>query len=106
MDTMFIPTENDFRRWMKEAVKELLDANAVKSPPENSPGEEMLLSRKEVAWMFHISLVTLHSWMKQGLPHHKQGGRVYFMRSEVLACLKQKQGNKASFSGKNPQNQK
>lgn len=104
MDTLFIPTENDFRRWMKEAVKELLDANAVKSPPDPSPEEEMLLSRKEVAWMFHISLVTLHSWMKQGLPHHKQGGRVYFIRSEVLAYLKQKQGNKASFSDKNPLN--
>ena len=61
MDTMFIPTENDFRCWMKKAVKELLDANAVKSPQDSSQEEEMLLSRKEVAWMSHISLVTLHS---------------------------------------------
>lgn len=97
MDKLFIPTENDFRRWMKEAVKELLDANAVKPPPASTPEEEMLLSRKEVAWMFHISLVTLHAWMKKGLPHHKQGGRVYFLRSEVMAYVKQKHGNKTQF---------
>jgi hypothetical protein len=101
MDTLFIPTENDFRRWMKEAVKELLDTNVVKPPPDSGVEEEMLLSRKEVAWMFHVSLVTLHSWTKKGLPHHKQGGRVYFIRSEVLAYLKQKKGNKAPFSENN-----
>ncbi|WP_406603628.1 helix-turn-helix domain-containing protein [Niabella agricola] len=40
--------------------------------------------------MFRISLVTLHDWMKRGLPFHKQGGRVYFIRSEVLEYVKQK----------------
>ena len=89
MDSLLIPNENDFRRWIKEAMKECL---------ENSPGqngllpdqslEEPLLSRKEIAGLFRISLVTLHDWMKRGLPSHKQRGRVYFLRKEVMDYLK------------------
>lgn len=91
MDALFIPNENDFRRWIREAVKECLENTPIKTPhPTNKPEEEPLITRKEVAYMFRISLVTLHEWMKQGLPFHKQGGRVYFLRSEVMDYLKQK----------------
>jgi len=92
MDTLFIPNENDFRRWIREAVKECLENTPVKSALQpDQPQEEPLLTRKEIAGIFRISLVTLHDWMKRGLPSHKQGGRVYFLRSEVMAYLKQKQ---------------
>lgn len=90
MDSFFIPNENDFRRWIKEAVKECLENAPVTRGHPDDPTEEPLLSRKEVAGLFRISLVTLHDWMKKGLPSHKQGGRVYFLRSEVLNYLKQK----------------
>lgn len=91
MDTLFIPNENDFRRWIREAVKECLENTPIKTPTSaNKTEEESLITRKEVAYMFRISLVTLHEWMKQGLPFHKQGGRVYFLRSEVMDYLKQK----------------
>ena len=53
-------------------------------------GAEPLLSRKEIAFFLDISLVTLHDWMRRGLPSHKQRGRVYFMRSEVLQYIKMK----------------
>ena len=89
MDTLYIPNENDFRRWIKEAVLESLEkANAknLSAPPSE---EEPLLSRKEVAAIFRISLVTLHDWMNRGLPCHKQRGRVYFIRSEVMDYVKQ-----------------
>lgn len=89
MDTLFIPTESDFRRWIRDAVKECLENASVKSAQPAQPGEEPLLTRKEIAGMFRISLVTLHDWMKRGLPFHKQGGRVYFLRSEVLDYVKQ-----------------
>jgi hypothetical protein len=94
MDTLFIPNENDFRRWIREAMKECLETMPLKttSAPTKSE-EEPLLTRKEVAYIFRISLVTLHEWMKQGLPSHKQGGRVYFLRSEVMAYIKQKSHN-------------
>ncbi|HWV64763.1 helix-turn-helix domain-containing protein [Chitinophaga sp.] len=90
MDTLFIPNEQDFRRWIKEAVKECLENEAVKNTPSDLRGEEPLLTRKEIAGIFRISLVTLHDWMKRGLPFHKQGGRVYFLRSEVMEYVKQK----------------
>ena len=94
MDALFIPNENDFRRWIREAMKECLETMPVKTlAPDQRPEEEPLLTRKEVAHIFRISLVTLHEWMKQGLPSHKQGGRVYFLRSEVMAYLKQKSRN-------------
>ena len=90
MDTLFIPNENDFRRWIREAVKECLENTPVKTglQPDQSQ-EELLLTRKEIAGIFRISLVTLHDWMKRGLPCHKQRGRVYFLRSEVLDYVKQ-----------------
>lgn len=91
MDTLFIPNENDFRRWIKEALKECLETSDLKSVPTDDPHQEMLMTRKEIAGIFRISLVTLHDWMKRGLPFHKQRGRVYFLRSEVLAYVKQKQ---------------
>lgn len=90
MDTLFIPNENDFRRWIREAVKECLENTSLKSAiGADQPQEEPLLTRKEVAGIFRISLVTLHDWMKRGLPCHKQGGRVYFLRSEVMGYVKQ-----------------
>ena len=88
MDTLFIPNENDFRRWIKEAVQEGLEKAAVKSTLAAPIEEEPLLSRKEIASLFRISLVTLHDWMNRGLPCHKQRGRVYFIRSEVMENVK------------------
>lgn len=92
MDTLFIPNENDFRRWIKEAVQEALDKTAAKTLSAPPTEEEPLLSRKEVAGIFRISLVTLHDWMNRGLPCHKQRGRVYFIRSEIMEYVKQNRG--------------
>lgn len=94
MDTLFIPNEHDFRRWIKEAVKECINELPEKEAVQN-PDEEPLLTRKEIAGLFRVSLVTINKWKKAGLPSHKQGGRVYFLRSEVIAYLKQKKGMKA-----------
>jgi hypothetical protein len=87
METFFIPTENDFRRWIKEAVKESLKDSLPKeiSIPENG---EPLLTRKEIAGKLRISLVTLTDWVKRGLPSHKQRGRVYFIYSEVMDYIR------------------
>ena len=89
MDSLFIPNENDFRRWIREEVLECLQKPTIKSSvlPSQSQ-EEPLLSRKEIAGIFRISLVTLHDWMKRGLPSHKQRGRVYFLRTEVMDYVK------------------
>jgi hypothetical protein len=88
MDTLFIPNENDFRKWIREAVKECLENTPLKSAHPDQSQEESLLTRKEIAGIFRISLVTLHDWMNRGLPCHKQRGRVYFIRSEVMEYVK------------------
>ncbi len=97
METLYIPTENDFKKWIKEAVQECLDGSeGIDS--SKSTKEEPLLNRKEIARLLRISLVTLTNWMKRGLPFHKQRGRVYFMRSEVINYIKQNQIRQPKFN--------
>jgi hypothetical protein len=86
METLFIPTENDFKKWVKEAVRECLSETLIS--PRNDLVEEKLLNRKEIAQQLRISLVTLTDWMKRGLPYHKQRGKVYFVSSEVMSYIK------------------
>ena len=46
------------------------------------------LTRRQVAEMFAISLVTVNEWRKKGiLKAYKIGNRVYFKRNEVEAAL-------------------
>jgi hypothetical protein len=60
MDALFIPNENDFRRWIREAVKECLENTSVKSALQpDHPQEEALLTRKEIAGIFRISRKTV-----------------------------------------------
>lgn len=101
MDSFFIPNESDFRRWIREALQEYLENSPAKSARSEPPQEEPLLTRKEIAGIFRISLVTLHDWMNRGLPCHKQRGRVYFIRSEVMDYVKR--NRRKSF--RNAQNQ-
>ena len=85
MEALFIPNENDFKKWVKEAVQEYFQsALPQKSVTEEKEKENDLISRKEVAKLLQVSLVTLTDWMKRGLPYHKQRGRVYFIKSEIL----------------------
>jgi hypothetical protein len=87
METFYIPTENDFRKWIKEAINECLENSLLKNVTSNEAPEE-LLSRKEISKKLRISLVTLTDWVKRGLPSHKQRGRVYFIQSEVMEYIK------------------
>jgi hypothetical protein len=87
METLFIPNENDFKRWIKEAVKEFFH-EAVVPGNENKANEDVFLNRKEIANFLRISLVTLNDWVNRGLPSHKQRGRVYFDKNEVKEYIK------------------
>ena len=90
METILIPVEKEIKQWMKEAMKEYFEE--TKSSHNNAmESTEPFVSRKEISTFLDISLVTLHDWMKRGLPFHKQRGRVYFMRSEVLEYIKMKE---------------
>ena len=45
METLFIPNENDFKRWIKEAVKDFLQ-EFTKKELKDEQNEEDLLNRK------------------------------------------------------------
>lgn len=89
METLFIPTENDFKKWVKDAVKEYMQEQ-FQQANSNQSDDEGLLNRKEIAKFLRISLVTLNDWIKRGLPSHPQRGRIYFDKNEVLDYIKEK----------------
>jgi len=68
---------------MKKFQKSYADSSKSNSNKE-------LLSRKEVAELLGISLVSVWKWSRQGVlkPHRIGGNKVYFLKSEVLASLK------------------
>jgi excisionase family DNA binding protein len=54
--------------------------------------DNQLMTRKEVAKMFDISLATLSSWCKKGkIPFKQLGNRVYFRKGDLLAKLEKLQ---------------
>lgn len=89
MSTIIVIQEEDIRRIIREVFLESLEQFKVDQTSADIP--EPLLGREEISAYLTISLVTLHAWMKQGLPYHKRGRRVYFLRSEVLAYLRKLQ---------------
>lgn len=90
METILIPVESEIKQWLKEAMNEYF-TEVNSNPKMIRELQEPLVCRKEIALFLNISLVTLHDWMKRGLPFHKQRGRVYFIQSEVLEHIKLKQ---------------
>ena len=99
MDTLFIPNENDFKRWIKEAVKDFLQEFTKKKLKEEH-NEEDLLNRKEIAKFLRVSLPTLTDWIKRGLPSHKPRGRVYFDKTEVIKYIKENKIGQLKFGSR------
>ena len=92
-------TEKDFRRWVKDAVKEYF-AETEKVESAVTLAEMPLYNRKEIAAFLRISLVTLTEWKKHGLPSHKQGGRIYFNKQEVSDYIKEKKMRQCGMGSK------
>jgi excisionase family DNA binding protein len=99
METLFIPNENDFKRWVKEAVKDFFQ-DFTKKELKDKQNEEGLLNRKEIAKFLRVSLPTLTDWIKRGLPSHKQRGRVYFDKTEVIKYIKENKIGQLKFSSR------
>ena len=92
---IFIPTENDFRRWIKESLKECVE-DLLKRETNDNEKAQVLLNREQVASALDISLVTLTDWMKKGLPYHKPNRRVYFIKNEVLEYIKKQKDKRTA----------
>jgi len=81
MEKFFILTQSEFRRWVKEAIKDYYSESAAKEISAIN-SDEPFLTRREIAKKLRVFLVTFTEWVKHGLPSHKQRGRVYFLHSE------------------------
>lgn len=95
MNAVFIPLEEDIKRWIREAVKEELAQSMSSIRRATGHLDEPLLTRSEIAKVLRISLVTLGEWVKRGMPYHcnkksrAKKGRVLFLKSEALAWMKE-----------------
>lgn len=53
------------------------------------------LTRRELAKLFRISLVTVHDWTRKGvLTAYKIGNRIYYKSDEVEAAMTRKGGHR------------
>jgi hypothetical protein len=68
MPHLFVPQEEDFKRWIHEALRKEWKAIAWELTAVRAGKDEPLLTRKEIAGYLRISLVTLGDWVKTGLP--------------------------------------
>ena len=88
METILITSETEIKKWIREILREELARTLQLTQPAFPDYAEPLLTRKETAAYMKISLVTLQDRMDKGLPCIRQGRRVLFLKSEVLAGLK------------------
>ena len=76
-------TPEEFSNLIKEGVKGEIE-KLLQAQQASNKLEKELLTRKETADLFGISLVCLHDWIKKGIVSpYKMGNRTYFKRSEL-----------------------
>lgn len=88
METIVVTSEQHLKNIIREIIKEELALYNSSVDTKETQLNEELMTREEVAKYFKISLVTLTSWVKQGLPCIRKGRNVRFQMSEVLAAVK------------------
>ena len=72
---------------LREELQELKQMFSKKENGSTKDDEE-LLTLKDVAGMFSVSLVTVHSWCNsEVLKPYKMGRKTFFKKSEVLEVL-------------------
>jgi excisionase family DNA binding protein len=87
METRFFTTvtETELREIIKQQVEEVIKTTSTPQPVNNE-----LLTRKQVADLLGISLVTLHDWTKRGIvPALRIGTRIRFKQVDVMAALQE-----------------
>lgn len=76
---------------MESAIGAL--AGATPAPNQTPDTATEYITRREVANLFKITLVTVHDWTRKGLlSAYKIGNRVYYKRTEVESTLTKKGG--------------
>lgn len=87
---LIITSAKELSETIRSAIRSEINAINLNKQVGSIDGPDGdLLKRSDVAKMFNISLVTVHSWMNSGiLPFHRIGGRTFFKKKEVLESLK------------------
>lgn len=82
-ELVFIPISLDeLKTTISEVVRAELDKNGEKRQ------EPDLITRKEAAKLFGVTLVTIHQWVKNGkIKAYKIGSRVRFKKDELLGLV-------------------
>ena len=96
-EVQFIQTSpNALANLISDQVREELEAHAAKLQKASSNDDKEVMTRKETAQFFGVSLVTIHDWTKSGILHpYKVGNRVFYRRSHLMQVLEQSNPKKA-----------
>lgn len=80
-------SEEDLKNAINEAFKIHIEP-VIKQFSEGQESGKDFLTRKETADFFGVSLVTLHSWVNDGLlTPYKMASKTYFKRSDLIQAL-------------------
>ncbi len=82
----------DLRNLISEVIQTKLELLKEVGSTLNHSKTPELITRKEVAQLFGVSLVSIDKWRKHGvLPKTiKQSGRTYFLRTEIIELINTK----------------
>jgi predicted DNA-binding transcriptional regulator AlpA len=81
---------------IKKTVQDELDKHfTIEKRYREDDLTESLIPRKKVAALFKVSTVSLDKWRRLGLLPKpiKQGGRVYYIKKEILELIQSKKLN-------------
>ena len=67
--------------------KQIENLNRV-NPSNEKDSPKEIMTRKETAELFSVSMVTIHDWVNSGIiKPYKVGNRTYFKRSELINVM-------------------
>jgi len=85
---LFEVSPNELVNLISECVKTHIQELVTATNKEQPKTESDLLTRKETADFFKVSLVTVHSWVNSGLIRPlKIGNKTYFKKSELIKVV-------------------
>jgi hypothetical protein len=85
--TLLICRKEDLMGFAESVASKMLNA---KSEPPRVQETEQPISQSDAVAFLGKSRQTLNAWRKKGIiTGHVLGGRVYFLKSELLAAIKQ-----------------
>ncbi len=78
--------KEELKAIVSDALSEILNSRlAVQSETK----EDRLIKIGDVAKLLNVSIVTIHTWKKEGkIPFYRISNKVFFKESEILESLK------------------